>query len=591
MAAARALLVALLAAGAFPAGARAQPADQRPTSELLAAGDAAWEAERHDDALAAYSIVVARDSAASSRAVFRAATLLAYRSRFDESVRLFRLYMRLEPDDLDGPIALGRTLAWASRFDEAIAVYDAASARDPASPGAALGRAQALAWAGKLDAAIAAYERWLAAHPSDRDADLALARALSWAGRLADAERRYARLAAGGASPDAEKGFARVLGWRGDLGASRERWRELTVKYPRDPEAWTGLAQVLRWSGQNAQAREALLQALALSPGYSDAREQLRWVEAELAPSLEPAVIHSSDSDDNRGTMASLTAGVTPWWRGRAHATVMHRVADAPGQRGSATAGRLGAAWSPVSGRWTLRAEAGAERLTAAGDAAATTVPLFALRVAGQPAATLALGAGVSRSPFDETATLIARGIEITAVDVDASLTLRPRLTLAGTVGHGTVSGGRVPNSRTAGSGTLRWLVWRGVSLAAGARTFAYERPSFVRDAGGDIVARDGYFAPQRYALLEASGRYERGGDLGWHVSAEGGLGRQTIRIEEARAASRFAQRLALTAGYRVAPGIEVGASFGFANVASPSTAGTAEYRATTFALRGRLKL
>src|SRR4029077_2878923 len=80
-------------------------------AELLASAGSAWGARRFDAAFTRYGAVLQRDST-SVRAVFRVATLLAWRNDLDRSASLFRLYLRLAPGDDDGRIALARTLAW-----------------------------------------------------------------------------------------------------------------------------------------------------------------------------------------------------------------------------------------------------------------------------------------------------------------------------------------------------------------------------------------------------------------------------------------------------------------------------------------------
>jgi hypothetical protein len=120
----------------------------------------------------------------------------------------------------------------------------------------------------------------------------------------------------------------------------------------------------------------------------------------------------------------------------------------------------------------------------------------------------------------------------------------------------------------------------RVLSIAAGARGFAYEHAAF-----------DGYFAPKRYLLAELSGRLHLGGDLGWGLDSELGLGNQTIVAFDDSRAGRFAQRMSAMFVYRPAPGVEWALSGGFANVASPTTISSADYRAYTLAIKGRVRL
>jgi hypothetical protein len=182
-----------------------------------------------------------------------------------------------------------------------------------------------------------------------------------------------------------------------------------------------------------------------------------------------------------------------------------------------------------------------------------------------------------SRAPFDETALLIASGVVSSEIAGEAAIALPGRVSLSGGASRTRLTGGARDNARNAFSSTLRWMYNRKWSFAVGARQFGY-----------DTTSVDGYFAPRKYSLGEASGRGRLGGDLGWNVEAEAGLGRQRIDLFGASSASRAAQRAALTAGYRFDPSHEFSASGSYANVAAPGQTGGSEYRYYTFALRAR---
>ena len=77
-----------------------------------------------------------------------------------------------------------------------------------------------------------------------------------------------------------------MIGWRGDLERSEATWRRVLETDPNDPEALTGLAQVLTWQGRQTDAESALQQALRANPSYGDARALMRWVQADLRPSV-----------------------------------------------------------------------------------------------------------------------------------------------------------------------------------------------------------------------------------------------------------------------------------------------------------------
>lgn len=499
-----------------PMRAQVEQAGEPRVVQLLAAADEAWRAGKLDEAFARYQAVLRSDSTAA-RAVFRVATMLAWRNDLGRSESMFRLYLRLAPGDDDGRIGLARTLAWAGRYEQAVALCDSVLAANPKQRDAALLAAQARAWSGKLRVAINRYRNWLSGHPNDA-------------------------------------------------------------------EAWMALAQTWQWADRTDEARSALGHALAADPGNARARTQLDWVNAASAPSLEPTISSSDDSDDNRSTTYLVRAGWRAPWQARLVADGSYRVANLGARHGTAASLRAASSFTPFDGRWTVRGELGATRLEGSDAPGAPAVthlePLAAVRLSGHIARQLSLGVGVSRAAFDETAPLIQSGIATTSVDGDGDLIISRGLTLGGGGGWTRLIGGSGPNSRVAGSGTLRWTVRPFVSFAAGIRGFAYEHAAF-----------DGYFAPKRYLLAEASSRMRLGSDLGWGLESELGLGNQTITAFDDSHIGRFAQRANASILYRPAPGVEWSLSGGFANVASPATISSADYRFYTLSIKARVRL
>lgn len=547
----------------------------------LAQADSAWQAGAYSLATEMYEGILARDSS-SHIAMFRLATLRSWDNRFDEAIALFRRYITVEPNYSGGRTALARVVAWTGNYAGAVAIYDSVLTREPNNREAVLGRAQTLAWANQSDESLTAYRKWTTAHPTDRDAAIDYARALAWNGQLAEAESRYAELSRTG-NANATKGLARVISWRGDLQRSEETWRRVLVTDPNDPEALTGLAQVLSWQGRQTDAETALQHALRSNPGYGDARSLLRFVEADLRPAVIVSAIGSNDSDKNRTTSLSLDYVVRAPWSGSVGARYSERWANFPSAvaiDSRADAGNVFARWQPASSSWVIRADAGLTHHSS------TLVPSTnrkesivngALAVRGNLARSLNVGLSAFRSPFDETALLIANGVVSSEYAGDASVTLPGRFGLSGAASHAQLTGGSRENSRDAFSTSLRWTYNRRWSFALAGRQFAY-----------DTTSSDGYFSPRRYTLAEASSRGHVGGTLGWNAEGDVGLGRQTVELFGARPTSRFAERAALTMGYRFDPAHEFSASGSYANVAGPGQTGGSEYRVFAFTLRAR---
>ncbi len=562
--------------GNVPVSRTTGGADPIRQAAALARADSAWQAGSYLLATELYEAVLARDSS-SHIALFRLATLRSWDNRFDEGIALFRRYVALEPNYTEGRLSLARTIAWSGQYASAIAVYDSVLTREPRNRDAVLGRAQTLAWSGRLSDALAVYRQWTTAHPTDRNASIDYARTLAWNGQTNQAETMYEQLAKTG-NADAKKGLARLIGWRGDLARSEETWRQVLITDPADPEALTGLAQVLNWEGRNAEAAIALQDALRANPSYGDARALLRLVRAELDPTVTVAVIGVNDSEKNRATTLLVDYVARALWNGAIGARYTRRSADFSATDARSDGVNVFGRWQP--GTWQFRADAGVTRHSSTPVPVATnsrTIGNAAVSVGGKIGRALNFGVSASRAPFDETALLIANGVVTSVVGGETAIALPARLTLSGAASHARFTGGTRPNSRDGFSSTLRWTLARRWSLAVGGYQYGY-----------DTTTVDGYFAPRRYTLAEASGRGRVGGEVGWNADVDVGLGRQTVELFGSSRVSRLAERAGLNLGYRFDPSHELSASGGYANVAGPGQSGGSEYKAYAFSLRAR---
>jgi tetratricopeptide (TPR) repeat protein len=555
-------------------------AAQGPNQKIiLARADSAWEAGAYPLATDLYEALVGRDSSIHI-AVFRLATLRSWDNRLDEAITLFRRYVALEPQYAEARLSLARVMAWKGNYLSAVAIYDSVITREPANRDATLGRAQTLAWAGRFDESLATYRQWTTAHPTDRGASIDYARALSWNGQLEEAETMYTQLAKTG-DANAKKGLARVIAWRGELQRSERTWREVLDIRPTDAEALTGLAQILRWQGRQSDAETALQLALQANPAYGDARALLRWVQADLRPSVTITGLGTNDSDHNRATTFLLDYARPGWGNTTLGGRYTGRRANFAAIDSRVDGVDVFARWQP--GTWQLKADAGAVHHTSTlvvPGAKPATIASGGLQVSGNLGRSLKLGVGASRVPFDETALLIANGVVSSEYSGEAELALPGRFTLAGGASRARLTGGSRDNTRDAFSSSLRWTHNRRWSIAVGGRQFGY-----------DTTSTDGYFAPRKYTLAEISSRGRVGGELGWNADADVGLGRQSIEFFGSSAGSRLAERAAVSAGYRFDPSREITFSGGYANVAAPGQTGGSEYRMYSFALRARLGL
>ena len=104
----------------------------------------------------------------NSRALYRLAQLAPRGS--PEAVALLRRYVKLEPGDPWGNMALGDALAKAGWTDEAIEQYAIARRKAPAESDVYTGLGRILRDAGRADEPVANYEQWVSRQPKNAEA-------------------------------------------------------------------------------------------------------------------------------------------------------------------------------------------------------------------------------------------------------------------------------------------------------------------------------------------------------------------------------------------------------------------------------------
>jgi tetratricopeptide (TPR) repeat protein len=158
-------------------------------AQNLERADAAYAAGQRELAQSLYRAVLASDPD-NSHALFRLAQLLPPRS--PEAIALLRRYVKLEPRDAWGYMALGDALAKAGKVDEAVAQYEIARGIAPGESDVYVGLGKVLRDAGRTDDLVENYERWVSARPQNADAWLELGRARARAKRYGEAANAYA---------------------------------------------------------------------------------------------------------------------------------------------------------------------------------------------------------------------------------------------------------------------------------------------------------------------------------------------------------------------------------------------------------------
>jgi tetratricopeptide (TPR) repeat protein len=515
----RSLLLALVCAGAIV----------RPCAAQTQAADSLWGAGRMDEARRAYEAVLVGD-VANVRANFRLGILLSWDGKLDSSLVMIRRARAEDPGDPDLEVAEARVLSWAGRYDESVAHYDSVIARTPEHRDAWLGKATALSWEGRFGAADATYVGWLERSPDDIEARV---------------------------------GRARIRAWQGDLAGSRALYRETLDRQPGSAAALAGLAQVDRWEGRERIALARVDSALRIAPDDRDALLLRRELRAALRPQLQFTFGWSGDSDDNDN-----------WWQ---NAVYTQRVGDAvtatasvgllqasdPFTTADRSSGELGLSWR--HGRIGASGGLGVRHLVP--EAGASRSPFTArASLTWRPAPRVGIGIGAARVPFDETAGLIARELDVTSLEGNLEVKVRTDIDLTLGVGAGWLSDG---NSR-------------GSFLVAGTWSFAkyffagpfYRRLSYAEPGVG-------YFSPDPYQLAELrAGAARQWGP--WGARVVGGFGSQRIDAGDRQDAWHADARI--TRRMRVID--EIALFGGVTNAAAASTTGAFKSRTAGISLR-----
>ena len=367
-------------------------------------------------------------------------------------------------------------------------------------------------WYGKLARSLERFGRLRRLAPQDGDIMVAQARVLAWADRTAAAGALYdSVLARTPDRTDALAGRARTVAWSGDLDRAEGLWREALARHVDEPELLIGLAQTLYWKGQPALAEGYAARARALAPQDRTVLELERELRAAVRPSVRTTVDGAGDSDGNTfvAEEAYYEASLSTAVRGTLRAGWRRASLNATTGSSLDVGGQLSA---PLGAKAGVQAGLGVRRLLP--DSGGGTTPLTAaLGLRLRPGRDVAGGIGYSRAPFDETATLIARGLVVNALDGSVDVAPSSHWSLSGGGGGAWLSDG---NRRYSAVAAVLARVLPGVQVGPFARVMGY------RQRGS------GYFSPNRFSVLEgrvtADWRRTR-----WGVRADGGVGSQQV--------------------------------------------------------------
>jgi tetratricopeptide (TPR) repeat protein len=421
------------------------------------------------------------------------------------------------------------------------------------------------AWAaGDFHLARIGYEQVLAQDPGSVRANYRLGILASWDGKLDSALvliRRARQVEP--RDPDIRTTEARILSWDGQTDAAIALYDSVVTEFPRHADALAGLSQVYLWQGKYSQARVYASRALEADPEGRTARELDRSVRAAQRPQLELTLGWSNDSDDN-----------TSWWQTVAGTYLLSDAVRAFGSVGALETS------DPLRDATRLMVEGGATyavgNLYASGalglrhlspDAGSSRTAGTLRLSGGYRLGSAGVGLGYAHYPFDETALLIERNLDVDAFDLSADATLSPGLTLGAGAGFASLSD---DNSRTSGILTLTRTLKRDFFVGVMARALGYDFKGI------------GYFSPDWFSVYEARAGYTRSG-LQWNGRISGGLGVQQVG-SGANVQSEWHLEGRLGRKWGEMNILEVFA--GISNSAESSTTGAFEYRTAGIVVR-----
>ena len=397
------------------------------------------------------------------------------------------------------------------RYDEARSAYQRVVAGDSTAFRANLRLGVMLSWRGQHDSALAYIARARRSEPTDLEARLIEAKVMAWAGHHAEAVAHYdSVLTDHPGLVEAELGRARARAWRGDLGGAIRGYRAVLAAEPRNADALVGLGYVYHWQGRERRAARMARDALSADGSHPAARELRDAIRAVTRAATVVAASWSNDSDRNTNFWQTLDASAPLSPAIRIFGGVSLLEAADPVLDGTRLGGEAGLSWG--IGTLQLTGAGGARRLIP-DTADPRTAATYRGRVSWRPVSRFGLSVGYTRTPFDEIAGLIERGLDVESLEGGFEAAPVRGLSVYGDGGGAWFSDA---NHRTGAALGVTQSVAGGFFIGAYARTLSYER----RGAG--------YFSPDRFRLLEGQAGYrlDRGG---WDGRVSGGLGAQQI--------------------------------------------------------------
>jgi tetratricopeptide (TPR) repeat protein len=284
-------------------------------------------------------------------------------------------------------------ISWADRLDDAVRELRAVLADEPGNVPARIHLARTLSWQSKLDEAITEANRVLIGEPENRDALLVKANSLRWQGKTEAAIPIYQGLLTGREDFDARIGLAYSLLARGDKKGSQEN-------------------------------------VALLKPTYAYQKRDLKRLLEEIDNATNHTVAagytYYNDTDDNRYDRYGLSYTYQePGWS----VTTQYLLSDnRDPSRNNDVNSLLAGGYARVAGRFGVGAGVGAHVVNNSDTNTIMTWRLNADADVGKGA----VGVGVRKELYIDTAELVEKRIRVLALNAYASQRLTDRFSLYG---------------------------------------------------------------------------------------------------------------------------------------------------------------
>ena len=368
------------------------------------------------------------------------------------------------------------------------------------------------------------YERYIALEPDDAWGYMALGDFLARQERYDRALELYSnavRLAPN--ERDSVVGQARVLGRSGRTDQAISAYENWLAAHQEDAEAWRDLARERNRAGRPRGARTAFDRAASVDEGQAN-EEQMEYYRGAAAPTVEPMLLFSGDSDGNFRRKVQAGGDIAVSDTARLGVSAGHtNISDDFDDRNYAEFAvkvrmRPRAAFQLDAAAGAVRIDAGKHPVTGAQSDAKFIGTAQVRARATAPGNKGRFDAQFQRTLLDSTPLLVANQIIRNELRFRPEVSVTRQLRLRGVAGGAWIRGGGEKNTRSIAGGGVGWGITPAMEVNANYAQIRYTNSS-----------RAGYFAPDKIHALDFGSYMEFEGDATL-VALDFGAGAERIK-------------------------------------------------------------